>query len=174
MQKILISACLLGEKIRFNGEDAKVENAAGRGILAKWMAEGRLVSTCPELSAGFRVPRPPAEIIGMNGFAVLDGFAAVLDDRGNDITRQFVAGAHETLQLAQSEGIRVAVLKDGSPSCGRTYIHNGQFRGVRKRGEAGVTTALLQRHGIAVFSEHQIPEAEKRLIELETRRSVGA
>lgn len=170
MEKVLISSCLLGSPVRYNGNDAKVASE----IIEKWVAEGRAVSICPELSGGLGVPRPPAEIIGVNGFAVLDGFAAVLDDRGIDITYPMVAGAYDVLRAAQSLGVRVAVLKDGSPSCGRTYIYNGQFRNIKKRGEVGVTVALLQRNGVSVFSEHQIVEAERKLKDLETNRSVGA
>ena len=170
MEKVLISSCLLGNPVRYNGHDARVNSE----ILDKWIAEGRVISVCPELAGGFGVPRPAAEIIGMNGFAVLDGFAAVLDDRGADITRQMVTGAYEALRVAQLAGVRVAVLQDGSPSCGRSYIYNGQFRGIRKRGEVGVTAALLQRNGITVFTERQIIEAETRLTELEHRRARGA
>jgi uncharacterized protein YbbK (DUF523 family) len=170
MQKILISSCLLGAEVRYSGQAAKVESA----IIEKWVAEGRVVSTCPEVRAGLGVPRPAAEIIGMNGFAVLDGFAVVLDDRGKDVTSQIMSGAQYMLQLAESHGIRVAVLKDGSPSCGRTYIHNGQFRGAKKRGEPGVAAALLLRHGVSVFSERQIADAERELQRLENRLSRGA
>ncbi len=171
MEKVLVSSCLLGDPgVRYNGQHAKV----GSGIIERWIAEGRVVSVCPELSGGCSVPRPPAEIIGANGYAVLDGFAAVLTDRGADITRQLVTGAYEVLQLAQSLGIRVAVLKDGGPSCGRSYIHNGKFIGAKKRGEAGVTAALLQRNGILVFTQHQIADAEIRLSYLETNRTMGA
>ena len=170
MQKVLVSSCLLGDKVRFNGSAATVQNE----ILDRWVREGRVVSVCPELKAGFAVPRPAAEIIGMNGFAVLDGFAVVLDDRGNDITTQVIAGAQEVLNIARLNGAHVAVLKDGSPSCGRSYIHNGQFRGIKKRNEVGVTTALLQRNGVAVFSEHQIAEAERALEKLENGISKGA
>jgi uncharacterized protein YbbK (DUF523 family) len=170
MQKILVSSCLLGEKVRYSGQAAKVENE----IIDRWMAEGRVVSICPEVRAGLGVPRPAAEIIGMNGFAVLDGFAVVLDDRGKDVTTQLVSGAQDALQLARTHGARIAVLKDGSPSCGRTYIHNGQFRGAKKRGEPGVTAALLLRNGVTVFSEHQIAEAERELRRLENKLSRGA
>jgi uncharacterized protein YbbK (DUF523 family) len=170
MQKILISSCLLGESVRYNGKDARVES----GIIDSWIAEGRVVSVCPEMSSGLGVPRRPAEIIGTGGFAVLDGFGVVLDDRGNEITQQFVSGAQEALRLAKSFGVKVAVLKDGSPSCGRTYIHNGRFNDVKKRGEVGVTAALLQRQGIAVFSERQIVEAERLLKDLEMNRRMGA
>ena len=167
MEKILISACLLGDRVRYDGGDAKIENKT----VDKWIAEGRAVSFCPEVSGGLPVPRPPAEIIGANGFAALDGFAAVLDNSGRDVTRQLIEGALNALRVAQSMGVRVAVLKEGSPSCGRSYIHNGQFRGIRKRGEPGVTAALFQRHGIAVFSEHQIAQAEQRLRELDGKLS---
>jgi uncharacterized protein YbbK (DUF523 family) len=163
MEKILISSCLLGDPVRYDGRGAKIENV----ILNRWVAEGRIVSVCPEIRGGLSVPRAPAEIIGVNGFAVLDGFGAVLDSRGNDLTRPLLEGANKVLQLARSLGVKVAMLKDGSPSCGRTFIHNGQFRGLKKRGEVGVTSALLQRNGIGVFSEHQIVEAERRLAELE-------
>jgi uncharacterized protein YbbK (DUF523 family) len=166
MEKILISSCLLGEPVRYDGRGAKIESS----IIERWIGEGRMIPVCPELTAGLGVPRPPAEIIGANGYAVLDGFGAVLDARGNDLTRHLVRGAYDVLQFAQSIGIRLAVLKDGSPSCGRTFIHNGQFKGLKKRGEVGVTAALLQRHGISVFSEYQIAEAETRLIELESSK----
>jgi uncharacterized protein YbbK (DUF523 family) len=170
MEKILISACLLGARVRYHGGDARIESQ----IVDKWVVEGRVVSFCPEVSGGLAVPRAPAEIIGANGFAVLDGFAAVLDDVGTDVTRALVDGAQSALLLAQAHHIRVAVLKDGSPSCGRSHIYNGQFRGIRKRGESGVTAALLQRHGITVFTEHQLAQAEHRIRELEMRLTRGA
>ncbi len=163
MQKVLVSSCLLGDPVRYDGKGAKIENR----ILDRWVSEHRIVPVCPEIRAGLSVPRPPAEIIGTNGFAVLDGFAAVLDAHGNDLTQPLLEGANTVLRLAQSLSVKVAVLKDGSPSCGRTFIHNGQFRGVKKRGEVGVTAALLQRNGITVFSEYQIADADKRLAELE-------
>lgn len=166
MEKILISACLLGDPVRYRGGAALIESK----IIDKWVQEGRALSFCPEVSGGLTVPRAPAEIIGASGFAVLDGFAVVLDNQGCDVTRALLDGAHKALQLAKSESVRIAVLKDGSPSCGRSFIHNGQFRGIRKRGEPGVTAALLQRHGIAVFSEQQIAQAEQHLFELEKKR----
>ncbi len=166
MEKVLISSCLLGDYVRYDGGNTKLASE----IVDRWLAEGRTLAFCPEVSAGLPVPRPPAEIIGANGFAVLDGFAAVLDGEGSDVTGFLVEGAQNALHLARSHGVHVAVLKDGSPSCGRSYIHNGHFRGIRKRGESGVTAALLQRHGIAVFNEHQLVLADHRLKELENER----
>src|SRR5579871_5345167 len=109
MERVLVSACLLGHPVRYDGRDAKLDS----DIIDKWVEEGRVVSTCPEVRAELGVPRPAAEIIGANGFAVLDGFGAVLDCRGADITGPMMTGALESLQLAQSLNIRVAVLKDG-------------------------------------------------------------
>lgn len=169
MKKILISACLVGERVRYDGRDATLQNK----IVDRWLSEGRVLKLCPEVVDGRGVPRSPAEIIGANGFAVLDGFAAVVDKEGNDVTREMMEGARNVLSQAQSQGVKVAVLKDGSPSCGRSYIYNGQFRGIRKRGESGVTAALLQRNGIAVFSEHQIEQADQRLRELDNRKIRG-
>jgi uncharacterized protein YbbK (DUF523 family) len=166
MEKVLISSCLIGEPVRYDGRSAKIES----NVLERWVAEGRMVPVCAELSGGLIVPRSPAEIIGRNGFAVLDGFAVVLDIHGKERTQALVRGAHEVLETAQSLGIRIAVLKDGSPSCGRNFIHNGQFNGTKKRGEMGVTAALLVRNGVAVYSEYQIAEAEQFLIELESDR----
>jgi|GEM_PF-6133334 len=68
--KILISACLAGLPVRYNGSAKPLVHAA----VDRWMAEGRLVTLCPELAGGFQVPRPPAEIEnGLNGDDVLDG-----------------------------------------------------------------------------------------------------
>ena len=58
MIRVLVSACLLGEKVRYNGADA----ASGSRILEDWVREGRVVPFCPEVAGGLGVPRPPAEI----------------------------------------------------------------------------------------------------------------
>jgi uncharacterized protein YbbK (DUF523 family) len=60
----------------------------------------------------------------------------------------------------------MAILKEGSPSCGSLRIHDGSFGGRKVAGE-GVTTALLERHGIAVFPEDALEAAAARLAELE-------
>jgi uncharacterized protein YbbK (DUF523 family) len=70
------------------------------------------------------------------------------------------------LELAIKEGARLAVLKDGSPSCATTYIHDGSFRGQRDAGQ-GVTAALLSQAGIRLFHERQLEEAAAYLAELE-------
>ncbi|MGA5765733.1 DUF523 domain-containing protein [Nonomuraea bangladeshensis] len=163
MEKILVSACLMGRKVRYDGS-AKTSSAA---VLADWRAEGRLVSFCPEVAGGLPVPRPAAEIEGgAGGAAVLAGTARVLTSGGDDVTAEFVAGARAALEAARSAGARMAVLKEGSPSCGTLAIYDGSFAGRKNPGQ-GVTTALLERHGIRVFGEDRLDEAAGYLRTLE-------
>jgi uncharacterized protein YbbK (DUF523 family) len=162
--KVLISACLLGENVRYHGGDARVDS----DILERWRAEGRLVPTCPETAAGLPVPRPPAEIVGGDGREVLKGEAFVGDRTGRDVTEAFLRGAREALEAARAQGARLAVLKDGSPSCATSYVYDGTFRGQRSAG-VGVTAAVLAEKGIRVFSERQIEEAAAYLATLESQ-----
>lgn len=164
MERILVSACLMGRRVRYDG-GAKTSADA---VLADWRAEGRLVPFCPEVEGGLPIPRPAAEIEGgVGGAAVLSGAARVLTAEGGDVTGPFLAGAQAALAVAQSFGVRLAVLKEGSPSCGSLRIYDGTFRGHRTPGQ-GVTTALLELHGIRVFTEEHVVDAEAYLRTLET------
>ncbi|MDP9866192.1 MULTISPECIES: DUF523 domain-containing protein [Streptosporangium] len=163
MERILVSACLMGRKVRYDG----AAKTSGDALLATWRQEGRLVPFCPEVEGGLPVPRPAAEIEGgAGGAAVLAGAARVLATDGSDVTRAFLAGAQAALAVARSFGVKVAILKEGSPSCGSLTIYDGTFRGRRLPGN-GVTTALLELHGIAVFTEDRVADAGERLRELE-------
>ena len=168
MIRVLVSACLLGEKVRYNGADA----ASGSRILEDWVREGRVVPFCPEVAGGLGVPRPPAEIQGSGGASVLDGAARVRTRTGDDVTGAFLRGAELALRAAREGGARVAVLKEGSPSCGSGFVYDGSFSG-RRKVESGVTAALLQRSGIAVFSETRLEEAADHLRVLETTTKAG-
>ncbi|MGE5813014.1 MAG: DUF523 domain-containing protein, partial [Acidobacteriota bacterium] len=111
MTKILVSACLLGEKVRYNGGESAVDHP----ILERWRREGRIVPTCPEVSGGLSTPRPPAEIQGGDGTAVLQKLALVRRADGVDVTAQFQRGAEIAVALVHEHGVRIAVLKDFSP-----------------------------------------------------------
>ena len=149
MRKILVSACLIGERVRYDGGDCRQG-----GIIQVWLDQGRLIALCPEVAGGLPVPRPPAEVAADGG--------RVLRRDGEDVTAFFSAGAEEALALCREHDIGMAVLKEGSPSCGSHLVNDGSFAGVKVAGE-GVTAALLRRHGIRVFSEHQLAEAEQFL-----------
>ena len=169
MIKVLVSSCLLGEAVRYHGGDALCPSE----VLHRWRAEGRLVPFCPETAAGLAVPRAPAEIIGGDGAAVLEGVAYVGDSTGADVTAAFLRGAGAAVDVARAAGARVAVLKDGSPSCATTYVHDGSFRDQRDRGQ-GVTATLLTRAGLRLFNEHQLEAAAACVAELETAALLAA
>jgi len=158
MEKILISGCLLGMEVRYDKKIQALEN----DLLFKWRGQGRLVVVCPEVEGGLPVPRPPAEIVGGSGEDVLNGAATVLNVQGEDVTAAFVRGADIALELVKRFGIRVAILKSKSPSCGSSVIYDGTFSQGQIPGQ-GVTTALLKKHGVMVFSEKEIGDAQKYL-----------
>lgn len=157
MQKILVSRCLLGHRVRYDG------GASGPfDQLQLWLDEGRVVPLCPEVAGGLPTPRAAAEIPGGQGAQVLDGQAAVITTEGVDVSAQFLSGARQALELVQKHDIRIAVLKANSPSCGNRLTYDGTFSGVKVSGE-GVTAALLKRHGVLVFSELELAEAAQAL-----------
>lgn len=151
-RKIFISACLLGRPVRYDGKGKLLADP----LIDRWKAEGRLVGYCPEQAGGLPTPRPPAEIeSGMNGEDVLAGRARVLEVTGGDVTADFVEGARKAAAFAREQGCDVALLIDGSPSCGSGFIYDGSFSGIRHAG-FGVTAALMRQAGIEVFSDREL------------------
>lgn len=143
----------MGFKVRYNGSDkAKVTDK-----LSQLQQEKRLVVHCPELAAGLTIPRPPAEIMSGDGNEVMRGRARIIENSGRDVTEHYQLAAWLALRAAQESGCRAALLTDGSPTCGSQNIYDGSFNNIRKSG-MGVAASLLARHGIAVFSEEQLPE----------------
>jgi uncharacterized protein YbbK (DUF523 family) len=160
--KILVSACLLGRPVRYDGSAKILAHAA----FEQWKADDRLVLICPELAAGFATPRPPAEIAGgQSGGDVLSGAARVIEATGAEVTDLYVLGAQAALSLARIHDCRFALLTDGSPSCGSGFVYDRAFAGRKHAGE-GVTAALLRENGIEVFSEAQIGVLQERLSQL--------
>ncbi|MBS0847881.1 DUF523 domain-containing protein [Citrobacter sp. JGM124] len=151
--KILVSACLMGFKIRYNA------SAKARIVekLQQWQQEQRLITHCPELAAGLPTPRAPAEILNANGKAVMQQQARIMDNTGTDVTPHYQLAAWMALRAAQEAGCTAALLTDGSPTCGSQFIYDGSFTGQRKSG-MGVAASLLTEHGIKVFSDTQLPE----------------
>lgn len=153
--RILVSACLIGHPVRYNGVSVECDHP----VLRKWLAEGRVIPICPEVSGGMPSRRPPAEISGGGGgMAVRLQRARIFDASGRDVTPEFVAGAELVVRQAIDGGIRAAILKNGSPSCGVTYTYDGTFTS-RRIAAPGVTAEYLRHAGIRIFSETQIDEA---------------
>ena len=148
MEKILVSGCFLGEKVRYDAKLVPLTNT----IFKDWQSEGRLVSICPEVAGGLPIPRESAEIIATK----------VITTNGVDVTDAFTTGAQRALAICLKKNIHFALLKESSPSCGSSNIYDGSFTHNKIIGQ-GITTALLRRHGIEVFSEDNILLLEQRL-----------
>jgi|MTBAKSStandDraft_2_1061841.scaffolds.fasta_scaffold00739_27 uncharacterized protein YbbK (DUF523 family) len=114
---ILVSACLTGLPCRYDGTDKNRRDLEHLPFC---------IPLCPEQLAGFSTPREPAE----------------QDEKGRvirlysqeDVTAAFHRGAFAVLEYCRTRGIKKALLKGGSPSCGK----------------GGVTADLLEKNGVEV------------------------
>ncbi len=146
---LLVSACLLGETVRYDGKalpHTEISRLCDQGYV--------LLPFCPEVAGGLPVPRAAAEICND---ADASSRRCVKNCCGADVTAQFYKGAAAALAQVKEHGITTAILKEGSPSCGSREIYDGSFSGQRIAGE-GITTTLLQAHGVRVLSELRLDE----------------
>lgn len=137
---ILVSACLLGEPCRYDGRDN------GLPAVQALVGHFTICPICPEVAGGLPIPRPPAERQGQ----------AVRTAAGDDVTAAYRLGAAKALALARDRGIRLAILKAKSPSCGRGQVYDGTFSRRLVPGD-GVTSECLETNGIRVFTEKDLP-----------------
>jgi len=139
--KYLVSACLAGEKCRYDGkssEDKKIVQLVKKGLA---------IPVCPEKLGGLPVPRPKAEIDKGDGKDVVSKKSKVITEEGTDITSQMIKGAKKTLRIAQRYKIKKIFMKDKSPSCGCGKIYR---KGRLIKGD-GVTVALLKEKNIKII-----------------------
>lgn len=148
MDKILISACLMGELVRYDAGHCLITS----DVLSIWKNEGRLVPLCPEMAGGLPAPRSPCERDADTGH--------IFDKEGVDYTAAFEKGSEIALGLVQKENIRFALLKEQSPSCGVNLIYDGTFTSQKIPG-SGLTAAHLRKHGVQVFSEFELEKLSK-------------
>jgi len=151
---ILVSACLCGINTKYNGE-----NNLSQGVL-KLIRKERIIPICPEQLGGLTTPREPCEICGGTGGDVLDRKAIVITSNGKNVTDNFLRGAYETLNIAKAFNIQKAILKSKSPSCGYNKIYDGTFKKNIIKGN-GVTTELLIKNGIKIYTEEDISSGSK-------------
>jgi uncharacterized protein YbbK (DUF523 family) len=137
-EKLLVSACLLGMKCRYDGKSVpcKLNLPEDKFII---------VPFCPEIYGGLPTPRTPSEIVGDK----------VMTSDGRDVSENYERGAREALLLAEKLGIKKALLKERSPSCGNNFIYDGTFSGKLKKGN-GVTAKLLKENKIEVLGESDL------------------
>lgn len=132
---ILISACLIGDNVTYDGTNNYHK------VAKELYDKGQAIPVCPEVFGGLPIPRVPAEIKDGN----------VINKDGVDVTKYFQSGAKKTLKIALENNVKLAVLQARSPSCGSHHIYDGTFSGNLIEGE-GTTTKLLREHGIEVIT----------------------
>lgn len=138
---ILVSACLAGLNTRYDGTHC-LDNK-----IAALVSSGMAIPVCPEQLGGLTTPREPVELCRQYKNDNNETVYAI-GKNGKDYTAELIKGAEETLKLAIVSGAKKAVFKDGSPSCGVTYIW---CSGKRIPGK-GITTELLGKNDIEVIT----------------------
>ena len=119
---VAVSACLIGEKVRYDGghkrDDFIVEE------LSKY---AKLIPFCPEALA-FGTPRESLRVIKEES-----GFRIVSNKKGIDLTDELHATSTAELQRINSYPLTGIVFKSRSPSCGmgsaKAYLQNGFIEG---------------------------------------------
>ncbi len=140
MEKILISACLIGDNCTYKGGNNKSP------YIEQLLDKYELIPFCPELEGGLKIPRGP--------FELKEGIA--FDRDGNNYHNAFLKGAELAYNICLYFSIKKVILKDFSPSCGSNMIYDGSFSDKLTNGE-GVTTTYLKSKGITVYCEKDIP-----------------
>lgn len=154
--KILVSSCLLGEDVRYDGNNSSIAfnpkvSFSLKELFMDILCENEIYSICPEVAGGLGIPRNPAEIVKN------DKPFIIKNEDGTDVTLNFLIGAKKALDICINENIKVALLKANSPSCGNLKIYDGTFTNNLIDGQ-GLTSRLLKDNGIEVFNETELKE----------------
>lgn len=139
MERILISACLVGDNVKYNGGNNFSDKI--NDLLEKF----ELIPFCPEVEGGLKIPRSPAERVGDR----------VINQDGEDFTDEYLKGAELAFNICLYLKIKKVILKEKSPSCGSKVIYDGTFKHKEISG-MGVTAEYLKSKGIEVYSEEDI------------------
>ena len=140
MEKVLVSACLIGNNCKYNGGNNKKEK------IIEYLKDKEIILVCPEVMGGMDVPRLKSEIV------VNEKDLKVINEKGKNVTSFFVKGANIALRRAIANGVKVAILKEKSPSCGYKKVYDGNFSGTKVDG-SGVFTRMLLEKGIKILTE---------------------
>jgi uncharacterized protein YbbK (DUF523 family) len=139
----LISACLAGVNCRYDGKASTNEK------VIELVNQGEAVLVCPEQLGGLTTPRISCEIVNQ------PGDRKVINREGEDRTREFCLGAERTLAIAKALGVKKAIMKSKSPSCGCGQIYDGTFSKQLISGN-GMAVELLLQNGIEVITEKEL------------------
>ena len=154
--KILISSCLLGEDVKYDGNNSSIAlnpkfSFSLKELFMDILCDNEIYSFCPEVAGGLGVPRVPAEIVKRDKPFIVE------NQNAEDVTINFLLGAKKALDLCKEENIKVALMKANSPSCGNIKTYDGTFTKNLIEG-SGLTAKLLKENGIEVFNENELKE----------------
>lgn len=144
MEKIIVSACLLGTNCKYNGGNNLNKE------LIEFLKNYEIIPICPECMGGLSTPRVPSEIIGDK----------VINKEGLDVTNNYLSGANKALELAKKHQVKIAILKAKSPSCGEGKVYDGTFTNTLVEKD-GVTVKIFKSEGIKVYTENNYQELIK-------------
>ncbi len=144
-KKVLISSCLLGKNVKYNGKNNLISK---NFFIEKLKLSNLLVPVCPEVDGGLPIPRVPVEILKKRA----------INKSGEDKTREFKKGAKIALENISQNSIKMAIMKSKSPSCGRDLIYDGSFTKTLTQGD-GITIKFLKQQRIKIFTEEELEDA---------------
>ena len=121
--KVGISACLLGQKVRFDAGHKKDRYLTD--ILGDYF---EFVAVCPELEVGMGVPREPVNLVG-----TVDALRMVGNKTGQDWTDRISRYNHKRVRELAPERLSGYILKKNSPSCGMEHVKLYSEKGMAER-----------------------------------------
>jgi uncharacterized protein YbgA (DUF1722 family)/uncharacterized protein YbbK (DUF523 family) len=133
--RIGISACLLGQEVRFDGGHKRNEFLVD--MLGRFV---EFVPVCPEVDLGLGVPRETLRLLRDGGETRL-----VANKSGVDHTAAMNAYARRRVAGLGGEQLSGYVLKKDSPSCGMERVRAYRATGMPARNGVGLFAAELMR-----------------------------
>ena len=140
-EKVLVSACLLGENCKYNGKNNYNE------CVCEYVKDKEVYAICPEVMGGLGIPRIPCEIVDDKVFNM----------QKEDTTKAYLQGAQEAVRIAEENNIKKAILKAKRPSCGKGAVYDGTFTHTLIKKD-GITVMYLKKLNVEIYTEKEIEE----------------
>jgi uncharacterized protein YbbK (DUF523 family)/uncharacterized protein YbgA (DUF1722 family) len=134
--RIGVSACLLGEEVRWDGGHKR-----SRFLTDELDPHVEWVRVCPEAEAGFGIPRPTMRLADVEGRTRL-----LIPKTGDDVTERLGAWVAPKVAQLAAAALDGFVVKKDSPSCGWQRVKVYGSSGVKHKDGMGLfTRALVER-----------------------------
>lgn len=134
--KLGISSCLLGERVRWNG-DHKLD----RFLTDTLRQFGVYVSVCPEVECGFGIPREPLRLVGDPKLPRL-----VTSRTKKDYTDHMTQWARKRVAELEKEDLCGFIFKSKSPSCGMERVKVYNEKGIPVKKGVGIFARVFMEH----------------------------